>query len=71
MLHSAVGDVFEGIEFPVVAGDFLCRFPSGSIRRIQSAGIVECSSIDRKMVVVKASSSGAPWCQSTRHHRFS
>ncbi len=54
MLHSAVGNVFEGIEFPVVRGDFDAAFPADRSVEIQSAGIVECSSIDRKMVVVKA-----------------
>ena len=54
LLHAAVGNVFEGVEFPVVRRDFNAAFPADRSAEIQGSGIVECSSINREMIVVKA-----------------
>ena len=54
LLHSAVGNVLEGIEVLVMGGDFDAAFPTGRTVEVQGAGIVECPPIDREMVVVEA-----------------
>jgi len=54
LLHSAVGHVLEGVEILVMGGDFDAAFPTRGAVEVQGAGVVECSPIDREMIVVKA-----------------
>ena len=70
LLHSAVGNVLEGVEVLVVGGDFDAAFPASRTVEVQGAGIVECSPINREMVVVEAFiQRPLPWCQPRRRLR--